>query len=185
MSLVLPASLAAQGAFGVPSGDRIITAELTCPVDHVRVEVREGTLIRVQFTGGLSYALQPHLPGRDQKTVEVVLYQLATRPDGAERIREIQRCEVAQGLVGRAETNPPIEIQLEGLRVRSFETKAPEDPQEMGANELRNLFGASGSCCMHCNGVTICACSVQTSCGSCCSDSCCGGHERSPFEPVQ
>jgi hypothetical protein len=184
-SLLLPASLSAQTAFGVPSGNRIIEVDLSYPTDHARVEVREGELIRIRFAGANAYALQPHFRGEAGETVEFVVYEVASRPDGAERVREVQRFDVAPGLLGRAETNPPIDVRLEGVRVGTFKSTAPEIPQEFGSGELRNMFGASGVCCIYCKGVMICACSVQTSCGSCCSDSCCSGDDdRTPFEPT-
>lgn len=183
--LFLPASVSAQTAFGVPTGDRIIEVELSYPSDHARVQVREGDLIRIRFSGGYSYALQPHFRDEAGETVEFVVYAVEARPHGAESVRELQRFDVAPGLLGRAETSPPIDVRLEGVRVGTFESRAPEDPRQMGAGELRNLFGASGVCCIYCEGVMICACSVQTRCGSCCSDSCCGGpsEDSPPLEP--
>jgi len=183
--LLLPASVSAQTAFGVPTGDRIIEVDLSYPSDHARVRVREGDLIRIRFDGGYAYALQPHFPSEGGETVEFVVYEVETMPDGAEKVRERQRFDVAPGLLGQAETSPPIDVRLEGIRVGTFESRAPEDPREMSAGELRNLFGASGICCIYCNGVMICACSVETKCGSCCSDSCCGGPNKDspPLEP--
>lgn len=181
---LLPAAVSAQTAFGVPAGDRIIEVDLSYPSDHARVQVREGELIRIRFAGASAYALQPHFRGEAGDTVEFVVYEVEARPHGAERVRELQRFDVAPGLLGRAETHPPIDVRLEGVRMGTFASTAPEDSRELGAGELRRLFGASGVCCIVCDGVTICACSVETSCGSCCSDSCCGGDDdRSPFEP--
>ena len=35
------------------------------------------------------------------------------------------------------------------------------------------LVGDGGECCLTCSGVTVCACAVTGSCGSCCVGSCC------------
>jgi len=182
-ALTLPTSLSAQSAFGVPTGDRIVEADLEYLGKRAHVEVREGELIRIRFQGGYAYVLQPHVSEEGQDQVEFVIYELATTQEGAEQVREIQRVRVAPGLAGVAATKPPIDIRLAGIRVGVFPSVAPEDPSELDPGTLRRIFGESSTCCSFCDGVSICACAVQTSCGSCCSDSCCDDDgEPSLFE---
>lgn len=181
-SLLLPASLSAQTAFGVPTGDRIVEVELGYLGRHARVEAREGELIRIRFQGGHAYAFQAHFPGEADDEVEFVVYEVASE-NGAEQVRELRRVPVAPGLLGIAPTNPPIDIRLGRVRLGVFDSVAPEHPSELKPGTLRRLFGKSSTCCSFCDGVSICACAVQTSCGSCCSDSCCDDDgEPSLFE---
>lgn len=49
------------------------------------------------------------------------------------------------------------EVKLNGFSVGSLDVNA-----------------AAGSCCVTCGNTTACGCAVSMSCGSCCSDPCCG-----------
>jgi hypothetical protein len=161
-----PAAQGAGTAFAVPiSADRIV----------LRVEVDggpagtaaqlNGGLIRVAVVAGPHLGLVPVLRGA---LLEVsVLRLVRTTVGGAESVAELGRVTLSQ--------LSPAVVTAEGLTLTLtwLATRPPAGP-------LAPLSeGECQSCCITCEGRTLCACEVEMSCGRCCCPQACG------CEPVE
>lgn len=184
-----PQAIAAQGvldgaAFSVPVSDRVIEGELIFGDDsRVGFKVREGMMLTIRIQGGQSYGLSPLV--EDNGEVQFAVYELE-RSTAGERVREVGEFVTGVGGTSAAPTAMPLDVAVLDVSSRKFSVPPPDDPASLTPEDLRGTYGLT-DCCVNCGTRTICGCSVETSCGSCCSGECClGGGGGSPrFQPSQ
>lgn len=170
-------------AFAVPVSDRVIEGELIFGDDsRVGFKVREGMMLTVRLQGGRGYGLSPLV--EDGGEIHFAVYELE-RSAAGERVREIGEFVAGLGGTSPAPTAMPLDVAVLDITSREFSVRPSEDPTQLTPDELRKTYGLS-DCCIYCDGRTLCGCSVETSCGTCCSGECClgGGGSNPRFHPV-
>lgn len=175
-----------EAAFGVPVSDRVIEGEISfAQGEPFFFKVREGMMLTTRETGGHAYGFVPLI----QKTgdVEFAVYELTPAAVG-ERATEIGLLMVnGNGQApAAAPTAEPIDLLVYRISKANFEEEAVTDPSSEDPEDLRSEFELPSTCCVTCNGRTVCACEVVTGCGSCCAPACCSGGGKNPrLEPSQ
>jgi|SRR5437660_194387 len=141
--------------------------------ESVQATQLEGGMIRMEIEGRGIFGFTPIRRGQSDGVVAVKVFRITkVQKDGqvvGERIKELQTNEAGNqptALSGLADNEPRIMIQLVGVREYPKITKVSSPPQIGG-------LGDTGGCCVACNGIKVCACSVDASCGSCCVGVCC------------
>jgi len=157
----------------IPISDRLITLDLTLD-NHSPFEVTqlEGGLIRVEKEGAWTVGFTPYIRDANTGEIAVKVFQIYT----------IQRDNVAVGegivelqtLHAGNETNNHKENFTFGDSLFSIQIAAKENRFKPDKSKIYiQSQEGSGSCCVTCDGIRICGCSVVASCGSCCYPSCC------------
>jgi hypothetical protein len=193
MFLAIPAWTYAQGPFTIPRSDLTISGELTFPGKCVarsneqpkvwidvpckaRFTVRDGTWVTVEnsqlgyffgFIGQINeltgkpnfipYKLTPnHAEELEKSDFDSKYMQDPARDIG---IGQRVTFEKARG----------IKLLVTGTGESIFEAPYITDASRYSEEDLKKEFGytTSSSCCITCQGATVCATSVDTSCGSC------------------
>lgn len=189
----LPALASAQQAFTIPRSDRVIYGQLTLPNKSIaRFAVRDGTWVTVEvpmahyffgFLGQIndSTELPNFIPFELQR---ITPYKTKVNeldktgfnsPDRQDPARDIA---VGQKVTFKSARG--IKLWVTGKGESVFEEPYISDASQYSSEELEKGFGysSSSSCCVTCQGATVCADSVETSCGSCGGS---GGGHRLPI----
>lgn len=165
-------------AYTVPISETKIALEIT--VDNGRpkkVTQLEGGLIRIEKKGVAIFGFTPYI--KDQKTGAVAVKAFSIIPiskEGkivGESIREIGSFEPHTDIYSPAAAfnygDSQFTFQLKQVQPGAAlnYVSEPDTP-----STIAFALGA-GRCCVTCEGVTTCACSVSEDCGSCCAGVCC------------
>lgn len=147
-----------RGAFAVPAFNEVIEFDIFDEDELIAtVTVRGGTFATVTANG--SYlGISPQV--LDGGAASFVVYEIERMPDGREKISEREIIEFA---------NFDSEIVIRFTEY-SFIVKHINDFET-----YPKMMKSCDRCCIYCNGRQVCACSVATSCGSCCCSDCCEG----------
>lgn len=159
--LTCPAS-AEEGATVPVSKEQVVfrvTAEGRGPAT---VKTLNGGMARITLPDGALVGITPLVR---QGRAEVHLFEiLEGGAEGAERLRQVERMEVALGV---AATFPQFvrTIEVNVLELRPPAAQVDGRPCSDGTD------APCSRCCVTCDGITACACEVWMSCGYCCCDS--------------
>ena len=179
LSVTLPSPVFAQdsceGTVFATAPVRLIHGELTLPEGNVmHFSVREGELLLVRGlldSSNETVALQ--VSGSEEAGFSVRRFgsisEVPEHPEFVDQGSVRLRPHVSESAI-----LGDLSIKILGTEWRSMDTPPMSTPGRLeGEEALRNV--AAGSCCVTCGSVTACGCAVSHSCGSCCSDPCCGG----------
>jgi len=157
-------------AFGVPTSDRVVRAEIQLPDGKMAtVDIREGTLVTLKNRDlGFMVGLSPSVDEVDGH-VELLVVDI----DEVDQRSDVQFL-AQQGLaLGEVETIQTflgeLDVRLLDVFVGTFPRQPVTDPGRFRPKELEKQFGVTsgGTCCVTCGPWTICGSSVRLSCGSC------------------
>lgn len=167
-------------AFAVPASAKVLEGTLFLPDGQTgTVRVRDGAMIRLHDNStGETYTVVPAISKEDPGVVNVLVlsaFKMENGEEGVEQVGDIQTQTL--GSDGGINTiagsfgvrfdrigDQVIEDDIVGLRHDSLE--------QILAHEK---VIQESSCCVSCDGYTVCACSVNLLCGSCCASGCCPG----------
>lgn len=154
--------------FAVPSTDKLLEFDISLPDGHVaKVWAREGSMITVQGSLGGVALHHGFVPVRDKQSVRILPLNLGDDLKSAEQCGEPFSVDGAKGDVCGLEN---LAITFKGSTTVRFQRKALPDPlADLTPTELDQLYGKAGggTCCVTCDGYTVCGSRVKLSCGSC------------------
>lgn len=163
-----PTSLAAPvkaRTYRVSPTGIFVTVEVRFPEKSpVSLKIEDGTLGRITVDGR-TYGIVP-LTNNSIDAIEVIVNEIRTIETGDESLSEIERI-VCGPTQKSAAAKVPFQVRVLAL---AFAEPSAEPPAQRSGIEP-NL--PCENCCVTCQGMTSCACAVQTPCGSCCCGRCC------------
>jgi hypothetical protein len=181
--LTLPALASAQGAYTIPRSDRVILGELTLPGGvTARFTVRDGTWVTAEypkhyffgFLGQINDSTdQPNfIPfelRRDKTDYDRITVNELDKTGFNLRDRQDPARDIAIGQKVTFSSARGCKLRVTGRGEAVFETPYISDASQYSEEDLEKQFGysASTNCCITCQGATLCASGVDTSCGSC------------------
>jgi hypothetical protein len=157
----------------VPTSSRFVTIRLWLAGNNDWFELGqyEGGMIRVSLeTEGLTLAFAPIIRDELSGAVSLRVHQITEIRDKrggviGEALRELGDLAIVDYQSATFQ-NMPLRIEL----VRTYDTNPHTTLQSVSPSDLSLN---DDECCVTCNGVTACACRVDTSCGTCCLRHCC------------
>lgn len=159
-----------EQAATVPSSDRLITFKLTLD-NRAPVEVTqlEGGMIRIEKEGSWILGLTPYVRDSSTDEIAVKIFQIS--------VITKENVAVGEGIVELQTLRP---YKEEDKLLSSFTYGDSHfiiqlaDKKKTLKSDIRpQLVEYYGNCCVTCDGVRICGCSVNASCGACCAPPCC------------
>ncbi|MEK6408524.1 MAG: hypothetical protein AABN34_16470 [Acidobacteriota bacterium] len=156
----------------IPISNNQITLKITLDGGQsVLATQYEGGMIRLEMEGGEIFGLTPYKRGLGDAVVNLKIFRIIRIKKGGkvvgEGITELETSVIgnqpSRTLSSLANNEPRFSVQLVGIKEYS-------KIKEIG---LRPQYEAAGTCCVTCDGMKTCACSVETTCGSCCIGVCC------------
>ncbi len=150
---------AATEGYAEPVSPAVLVLRVTSPANPA---IGNGTIVFHVFDGGMA-TLGPRngsrlglIPDQGRGRGRLGVYEVATRPSGAEAVREIQTTTLP--------FRSPIHIEQMGLRldVEWIDTVTPS------VLPARSQTSQPPKCCVVCAGLWLCAAQVTADCGSCC-----------------
>lgn len=165
------------GVFGLPLSNEVVEVEVHFDDGEiVRLAVREGTVFTVR-TEDDYFGFSPQIDSEDEE-IEFELWRIKKipGPNGGDSAHAAGMVFAPIGEFAWAGIDQlAFDVKVRSVRTgrdfsmpRRGHPSLPDDPEE-----LRRM-SARGTCCVStCNGSTICGCSVDSACSSCCSGGCC------------
>lgn len=167
---------AGSTAFSVPISDKLVHGELLLPNgEKAEFFIREGAMLKFKDTEyGYYYGLTPVV---EDDEVTFTLFELKEVGDGDEMVFQLSQ---GQAWVEAESTSLSLPHDFEFRVLEVLDHSFPADQQvpylnQLSMRRLQDAMENSGTCCVSCGSTRVCGCMVSLSCGSCCSDSCCGG----------
>jgi|GEM_PF-6432784 len=161
-------SVVDSGRVGTVSGSKV-RLKLTFDNGAVfKVTQFEGAPIRVTRNGS-TVVIATHLDSENLNRVHAKIYKVF--PVGVqlgEGMAEVGSLDIGKTASEFNEGDLACKIEVVQIVV---DMKTTEDRNEFSRVHL--MGGGTGQCCLTCDGITVCGCGVDGSCGSCCVGSCC------------
>lgn len=140
-----------------------------------RITVMDGGTARITVSGKQRLGLVPALK---EGSLDVDLVEFTKDPaTGVETSRNLRRLTLLPGENKRfEEADVPVDVEWQGTKAAATQTasatasSSTDEVMPMGPR-------GCGNCCITCGEYQICACGVETPCGSCCCIQCCEGME--------
>ncbi|MCP4662747.1 MAG: hypothetical protein GY856_45720 [bacterium] len=192
------ALVAGTGAYGVPASNRIVVGELELSTGTiVKFAVLEGAMLTVKELEGEHYiGYVPRIVDESGLEVDFAVFEITEMGEGNEAVRYLERFGV-NGAGFTAATSGVV-AEHTGVKVTQIaKSRLSDEDVKMIQKQLvpRVDFGSeptataagvppvvpmAGTCCVTCEDIRVCGCSVEHSCGSCCESPCCGGSTPGP-----
>ena len=146
-------------ATSVPVSKETITIRLVLAQTPATATIQNGALARMAIKDGPTLGFIPIIAGL---AVKLAVVEIVTDPTtGNERVHQLSQTTLPMGEVVHLDATPvPIEVEL--LNTASGSSGQGDSPN-----------GPCTTCCVTCDGYTVCACAVTMHCGQCCCPDCC------------
>jgi hypothetical protein len=166
-----PLSTLGGDVFGIPTSNKVIEGQLSFPASPgtqpIRFTIRDGTMLTlIDERAGLKRTdlWQPSIDGSN-----LITFNQMRIIDGGKLANEAPSVRVPIGKGFDLSANDPIRLETFRVVTRSPPDIAAVNPQGASPQKIATVDGKTGGglCCITCDGRTICASAVSTSCGSC------------------
>lgn len=174
-------ALAAENhPYSIPVSPKVIEGTILLPDGQTgMIRVRDGAMITVRDDRtGETFKLVPAISTEDPGMVNVLVLRSFKTKSGDEGVEQVGD---VQGLSLGADSDFSSIAGPFGLRFERVGDQLIEDAtvglrsDSLGQVLAQEKVIQESSCCVSCDGYTVCACSVNLLCGSCCASGCCPG----------
>ncbi len=139
---------------------QIVRLRLVVDTTPVVLSEREGEMARIDIRGEQVLGVIPAIDTCATNGPCLAIVQITLDPaTGEETLQDLWHVELKVGQTVRFDgAVVPVEIKLVGISAAGAQPPVPNGPCQ--------------KCCVICDGITTCACAVETACGNCCCPEC-------------
>lgn len=173
------------GVYSVPSSNRIIEGEISrADGKVVKFGVLEGGLLTFESTEGGSVAISGEIVDEGSRDVRFSVFEIESFGPGLQGLKRVGDLEVREGRPEISAAAKNVQVLVSKISPSPKLTEA--EVQAFRQIAMESVPGAEAgnpvlaTCCVTCGNTRTCGCKVSDTCGSCCTDPCCGGGTPNP-----
>lgn len=195
LACLLLAALAAPGqaltpaqkpsVYSVPLSNRVLEGEISRGDGKVvKFGVLEGGLLTFESGEGQSFAISGEILDQGRREVRFSVFEIESFGPGLQGLKRIGDLEVREGLPESSSAAKGLQVLVSAIG--ASQTFSEADVQALRQTAMESVPGDTignpilATCCVTCGSTRTCGCKVSDSCGSCCTDPCCGGGSTNP-----